>query len=83
MPDAPTDTPLSSSRSNPVAWLIILLLSPLFYVLSIGPAVFLHNRVPVLQSTIELIYRPIEKLALSEWGTAFMPLLVRYAELWR
>lgn len=66
--------------------LVMAALSPLFYVLSIGPAVWLTNNVDseFVVSTVELVYVPLQFVFDSYLeDTWFGEKLVWYSRLWK
>ena len=69
------------SNNKSGAWLLVLImLSPLAYLLSIGPAVAIHPHLPGSgQDLLEAFYKPVEYLARIE---PVERLLEIYLELW-
>jgi hypothetical protein len=69
-------------RSSLAVWLVVvLLLLPVGYVLSIGPAVWLIKHGYLNKQVSQTFYGPLIFVA-SLWGP-MMRLLQWYAELWR
>lgn len=61
-------------------WLILVLMSPIVYFLSIGPAIWLHPHLPDIgQDALESFYRPLEYLAKIK---PFERLFEAYVSLW-
>jgi arginine exporter protein ArgO len=58
---------------------------PVFYVLSIGPAVWLHERSsPAVQAILELIYAPLTWLYMHDTvGTWFLLAIDPWVEWWK
>ena len=53
---------------------------PIFYVLSIGPAIILVNKFPSLNAPLEIVYAPM--VWMIEKYPAAMELFMRYADFW-
>jgi hypothetical protein len=66
--------------SWPLAAIALIVLLPLFYVLSIGPAIWLHHRDLIPELPLTAIYWPLEWLA-DAMPTISAP-LVWYVDVW-
>jgi hypothetical protein len=69
--------PVAYSVTAVIGWIAATLI---FYVVSIGPAVFVHDNVPGMRSAIEAFYAPV--LFLVEAETPLAPFLMLWIELW-
>lgn len=68
------------NRNSSIAWLIGGMLGlPLLYFLSVGPANFLYERLPVSRDALTIIYFPITWLSLN---SPLGPVIQWYADLW-
>jgi hypothetical protein len=59
---------------------LVLILLPLFYVLSVGPAVWLFSRGLVSERVLAVLYAPVE-LA-GEYSPLFMRIMQPYVNWW-
>jgi hypothetical protein len=78
------EKPLRSTGPVAVVAVIVLLVGPLLYVLSVGPAVWLYDRGTLGdggRQAIEVIYLPLEWAA-SKTGAIAVP-VDWYLDLWR
>jgi hypothetical protein len=66
-------------RSSPVGCLVVVLFLPILYVLSIGPAAWLHDR-GYLSNEVGIVYTPLGLLA--EHCEPARQTLVWYVRLW-
>jgi hypothetical protein len=64
-----------------VALLIVMLVAPLLYFLSVGPMAVQLDRGAISQRHFDRLYQPL--LSLSRTWPAFRALCVRYSSYWR
>jgi len=61
-------------------FIVALMLLPVLYVLSVGPAAWLADQNPALKDFLEAVYKPLEFVALK-WNSAGR-FFSWYIELW-
>ncbi len=66
--------------SSAAFWITVIVLLPIMYVLSIGPAWWLLSRYPAIEQSITAFYYPL--LLLMESNDWLEPIMARYLSWW-
>ena len=72
----------ASSNATTIPWGLVMVALPVLYVLGIGPASALHERIEIVQQPLEMLYYPLSLLLQTEWGASLEPYLSAYMEWW-
>jgi hypothetical protein len=72
--------PPQQSRGMAALALVLLLLFPIAYVLSVGPACLLVNEHILEEQVLETVYAPI--IIVSDWSPTIGECMGWYVELW-